>query len=576
MATRFRLTNAATVPDVSPATQTYSHSNGSRKRLETTDASTLTTVAYAPDAADHLIAGDSHHRQFISAPMVAGISFTNGEVIKACVQALMAHANNAQSVQTYVAIVSEDGTTVRRTLLAKGTTTPVLTTSLSSRFISRTQTGATYVTVDGDRILIEFSTTGTPTGAGGVQGHNASYRWGGSGASDLLESNGQTGTTLNPWVEFVPTVTFRTIEDYPYFGDSPITLSLSGSSSKVKNIAGSSTLTMNASSSSSKLKNFSGTSVLTLSSSASTSFGGSSNSYPYSGSVNLLLGTSSNVSRNKATSGTSTLVLSSSSLSVKTKNYVSSNNVVLGLSSTSFKTKNLIGTTSLLLGTNSTSNKTRSFIGTCILSTSSSSTSHKTRSFIGSSSLLYTATSVSSKAKNYTGSSTLSVAASAGLYKTKRTSGVTGVVLSVSASTSFTAGGAGPISYPYSGSTQIAFTVVGLLQRARVYTGEGLVALSCNSSSTKTKSYMTSPSFTLVSTTSFSKAVNPDGLCVNTLSLAATYTFNSFDNLPLVIDPRYVFKGTALPLTFKGSAISHTITGARRSFTFVGGEHDEN
>lgn len=209
MATRFRLTADGANPAVSPAFQSYSHAMVNRRKLLTSDSSALTTSAVTPDAADHLVAGDAGHLQFVSEPMAAGITFTSGNTIKYCVQCLEANAGNNLQVQLFVSVVSSDGGTVRRTLRTKVLEGLELATSLTSRFHSTTQDGADYTTVAGDRLVVEFSVSGTPTGAGGVQGHNASLRWGGSGAGgDLLENDTQTGTTLNPWIEFAPTIGF--------------------------------------------------------------------------------------------------------------------------------------------------------------------------------------------------------------------------------------------------------------------------------------------------------------------------------------------------------------------------------
>jgi hypothetical protein len=211
MATRFRLTADATAPAVSPALQSYSHSQGTRRKLVTSDASALATQAYTPDAADHLVAGDAQHVQFVSDPMAPGISFTNTQAIKYAVQGLEPQANNNLQVQLFASIVSQDGTTVRRVLRSKVLEGVELGTALAARTHSTTQDGATYVTVAGDRLVVEFSVSGTPVAAGGVQGHNASLRWGGNGAGgDLLENDTETGTTRNPWIEFVPNVVFYT------------------------------------------------------------------------------------------------------------------------------------------------------------------------------------------------------------------------------------------------------------------------------------------------------------------------------------------------------------------------------
>jgi hypothetical protein len=207
MATRFRLTADATAPAVSPAMQSYSHTQTTRRQLTTTDASTLATAAYTPDAADHLVAGDAHHVQFVSAPMNSGLVFTSGDTLKFAVQCLEAHAGNNVPLQCFVSVVSEDGNTVRATLRSKVSEGTELATSLTNRFLSTTLS-AGYTTVAGDRLVVEFSVVGTPTGAGGVQGHNASLRFGGSGASDLPENDTSTSTTENPWIEFVTNITF--------------------------------------------------------------------------------------------------------------------------------------------------------------------------------------------------------------------------------------------------------------------------------------------------------------------------------------------------------------------------------
>lgn len=208
MATRYRLTASTTAPDISPALQSYSHTQTTRRQLLRTDASALTTSAYAPDGADHLVAGDAHHIQFVADQMPAGVVFTNGDVIKTCIQGLEANAGNNLRLQLFVAVVSADGATVRRILRSKivGGIAEFGTTLLSS-FLSTTQDGATYTSAAGDRLLVEVSVSGTPSAATQVQGHNASLRWGGNGAGgDLLENNTQSGTTLNPWIEFMPTI----------------------------------------------------------------------------------------------------------------------------------------------------------------------------------------------------------------------------------------------------------------------------------------------------------------------------------------------------------------------------------
>lgn len=208
MATRLRLSESV-AGAVSPTFQSYTHSQGTVRKLSRSDSSTLTTAAYAPDAADHLVAGDAAHTQFVSDAMAAGNVFTSGDVLKYAAQVLESNAGNNLTLQVFVSVVDAAGTTVRATIRSKNTGGTEMATSLTNRFRSTTLSGS-YTTVAGDRLVVEFSGTGTPTAAGGVQGHNWSLRRGNSGAGgDLGENETDTGTTLNPWIEFATTIVWN-------------------------------------------------------------------------------------------------------------------------------------------------------------------------------------------------------------------------------------------------------------------------------------------------------------------------------------------------------------------------------
>lgn len=208
MATRFRLTSDTTAPAVSPAIQTYSHTQTTRRQLLVTELSPLTNTAYNPDAADHLVAGDAHHIQFVSEQMSPGLVFTSGNTLKFVIQGSETNAGNNLQVQLFVSVVDAAGTTVQATLRSKILEGLELATTLTSRFLTTTLSGS-YTTVAGDRLVVEWSVSGTPTAAGGVQGHNATFRWGSNGASgDLLENDTETGTLRNPWIEFATNITF--------------------------------------------------------------------------------------------------------------------------------------------------------------------------------------------------------------------------------------------------------------------------------------------------------------------------------------------------------------------------------
>ncbi len=201
---RFRLPASGAAP-VSPAIQSYTHDQGTRRPLPTSGSTALATQAYTPDGADHLSAGDAHHVQFVSDALTTGTVFTAGNALKLCVQMLEAHANNNLNLQLWVGVYSNDGSTLQATLRSKVEQANELNTSLESRFLSTTLSGS-YTTVSGDRLVVEISVEGTPSASGGTQGHNSSIRFGENGAGgDLAENNTQTGTTLNPWIEITST-----------------------------------------------------------------------------------------------------------------------------------------------------------------------------------------------------------------------------------------------------------------------------------------------------------------------------------------------------------------------------------
>lgn len=211
MATRFRLTSDTTAPAVSPAlTLAYTHATPPtvRRKLLQYDVSALTVVTYTPDAADHIVAGQSLLCQFVGEPMMPGISFTNGDTIKYVMQVAEPDLGNNMFFQIIVQIVSEDGATLRQLIRTRITHGAEPQVTLTSRFASITQDQATYVTVAGDRLLVEFDFSGTPVAAGGTQGHNNSWRLGGNGTADLAEDSATTTATLNPWVEFTPNIVF--------------------------------------------------------------------------------------------------------------------------------------------------------------------------------------------------------------------------------------------------------------------------------------------------------------------------------------------------------------------------------
>jgi len=208
MAKRFRLPSSGTAA-VSPALQSYTHTGTTRRPLPTTDASALATTAVTPDAADHLVAGDTFHTQFVSHPVGVNV-FSVGDAIKQAVQAAEAGGTCNLQVQLFIGLVSNDGATALATLRSKVLQgTELQQGAIRNRYLASTLDGA-YTTVGGERPVVELSVSGTPTADLIVDGHNASLRFGSAGASgDLPENDTETGTTFNPWLEFAKTIVFQ-------------------------------------------------------------------------------------------------------------------------------------------------------------------------------------------------------------------------------------------------------------------------------------------------------------------------------------------------------------------------------
>lgn len=221
MATRLYFSSTAAAA-VSPSFQSYSHAMTVRRGLlRAIDTSALSTDAVAPDGSDHLVAGDVGTVQYVSAPIAKGTVFTSGAAFKYAVQCLEAHAGNNLQAQIFMSVVSLDGTSVLATIRSKQAEGTEVNNALRNVFYSGTLSDG-FTVVVASRLVIEFSFTGTPTGTGGVQGHNGSMRWGCSAAGgDLPENDTETGTTLRPWIEFADNIYWPSMPVW-YSKDRPV------------------------------------------------------------------------------------------------------------------------------------------------------------------------------------------------------------------------------------------------------------------------------------------------------------------------------------------------------------------
>jgi hypothetical protein len=213
VATRFVLTDDSTAPAVSPTISgtDWAHINTVRRKLVIgADSSTLVSTAYTPDAADHLVAGNAHHRQYISDPL-GPQTISSASTVQAQLQTLETDALDNLFLTLKVYTVDSGGT-FKSALLAvvgKGTepTTALRNTSFAATALNGS--GGNVTVAEGDRIVVEIGLGGTPTATSGVQGHNGTIRWGCNASSgDLPVDETQAATTYRPWVEFSANLLF--------------------------------------------------------------------------------------------------------------------------------------------------------------------------------------------------------------------------------------------------------------------------------------------------------------------------------------------------------------------------------
>lgn len=163
-----------------------------------TETDPLTTVAGFTSTAGQ----DRCHRQWVSPAMAPGNVFDTSVTYKAYAQVLESATNDNIRSLLGVRIVSEDGTTVRHTVLAVAdySTGTEFNTALRNKAFANGDAGTgSYTTVEGDRLVVEW---GHSDAAGASI--SASSRWGSTGVggvSDLTEDETSTSTTARPWFE---------------------------------------------------------------------------------------------------------------------------------------------------------------------------------------------------------------------------------------------------------------------------------------------------------------------------------------------------------------------------------------
>jgi hypothetical protein len=199
MATRLYLCAGVTIPDA-PGFAGWQETDGALRRLMRRGLDP--DDALANGSAQASTAGNTQlHRQFVTEPMIAGLSFTTGTTYKCQIQGLESAPNdNIVNRVRVVKIISRDGSTVQSTQIALGNAASTAEWNTSMRNLSflTGQTGANYTTVAGDRLCLEV---GHDDSAGASVSGTLRFGADSAGSGDLGENETDTTNTLRPWFE---------------------------------------------------------------------------------------------------------------------------------------------------------------------------------------------------------------------------------------------------------------------------------------------------------------------------------------------------------------------------------------
>lgn len=205
MATRFYFsaTDPAAVDPPISATD-WQHINPLRRKLNSVKGtSPITTVTYSPDAADHMVFARAHICQFVSD--ILEPQTIAAQQVKLQVRAREIATSDNLFVTWKIYAVSDDGQTIVGTLLPVKADATEAGQTMNNRADSATTTA--FTTARSFRLVVEMGLSGTPTPAGGIDGHNGELSVGEATATDLPEDDTST-TALNPWLQFEQNLNF--------------------------------------------------------------------------------------------------------------------------------------------------------------------------------------------------------------------------------------------------------------------------------------------------------------------------------------------------------------------------------
>lgn len=322
MASRFYFTNsvAAVVSPTINAGGEWEHAQSVRRAFRKTLGSDAlgNSNSYTPDGSDHLVDGDAMVAQWVCSDPLAAQSIA-AQTVKWQFQCFESNAGNNLALTIKIFVCSADGSTIKETLLAIRRDGAEMNTSL--RNISDSATISSADVEDGDRLVIELGGGGTPTAAGGVQGHNLTIRAGENASSgDLPENDTETGTTFRPWLEFANTLTFleatgTTSKALPLGGSINADNPIAAASTKALPLAGSAAAINLVSATTSKALPLAGTASGTVEDSEVT--GDSDEALPLSGAASGAVGVVGQSTRSLGLAGTSTVSVAVDASSIK-------------------------------------------------------------------------------------------------------------------------------------------------------------------------------------------------------------------------------------------------------------------
>jgi len=210
--TRLYLPSSGTAP-ISPAFDASWEATGAPTRLPLStgkdEHSAVLSVAVAAILNVPAGAVDIAIAQFISAPLSGNQTISGA--IKGQIRALESSGTGDLDPQCVIRVLSNDGTTVRGTLIASDTSGLGHEFNTALRNVKYPKGGSTTPTsvnaLDGDRLCIEV---GYRKHESATTSRTGTLSFGDNAGTDLAED--ETTTTANdPWFEFADTLTFQAV-----------------------------------------------------------------------------------------------------------------------------------------------------------------------------------------------------------------------------------------------------------------------------------------------------------------------------------------------------------------------------